>query len=99
MTTNEFVNLNTTVSASLITQNTVTFNNVNTASVMSGMVLLSTDTTNSLFFINGVYIYSDRIQAIQNTGSHMFVVFDTASLQYDLEIDDSIIAVGKFNII
>lgn len=96
MTKEEFINTNTFISASSITLDTATFNNVNTIDLSADY---TTNASNSLFFINGIHIYSQIILAIQNSGNNMNVMFDTGSLGYPLESIDGITAQGKFKIL
>ena len=49
-----------------------------------------------VFFINGQYMEHDAI-AIQQTGSSLLLKVNNDSIGYDLETDDEILALGKFN--
>ena len=65
-----------------------------TASAPSGMV--ATSEHDFIFFINGQYMEHDAIE-IEQSGSLFLLQVDNASIGYDLETDDEIIAIGKFN--
>ena len=65
-----------------------------TASAPSGYTATSED--DFLFFINGQYMEHDAIE-IEQSGSVFLLKVDNSGIGYDLESDDEIIAVGKFN--
>ena len=65
-----------------------------TASAPTGMT--STTENDFIFFINGQYMEHDAI-AIQQNGSTLLLKVDNGSIGYDLESDDEILAIGKFN--
>ena len=56
------------------------------------------DTTENdfIFFINGQYMEHDAI-TIQQSGANLILKVDNSSIGYDLETDDEIVALGKFN--
>ena len=58
--------------------------------------LSSTSENDFIFFINGQYMEHDAI-AIQQNGSTLLLKVDNGSIGYDLESDDEILAIGKFN--
>ena len=58
--------------------------------------LTSTSENDFIFFINGQYMEHDAI-TIQQTGSTFLLKVDNDSIGYDLETDDEILAIGKFN--
>ena len=72
---------------------TASFNAV-TASAPSG--LSATNENDFVFFINGQYMEHDAI-TIQQSNTTFLLKVDNSSIGYDLESDDEIIAVGKFN--
>ena len=59
-------------------------------------VLTSTSKNDFIFFINGQYMEHDAL-AIQQAGSTFHLKVDNDSIGYDLETDDEILAIGKFN--
>ena len=65
-----------------------------TASAPTGMT--STSENDFIFFINGQYMEHDAI-TIQQTGSLLLLNVNNDSIGYDLETDDEILALGKFN--
>jgi hypothetical protein len=58
--------------------------------------LTATSENDFIFFINGQYMEHDAIQ-IQQAGSTLLLKVDNSAIGYDLEADDEILAVGKFN--
>ena len=65
-----------------------------TASAPTGMT--ATSENDFIFFINGQYIEHDAIQ-IQQESSTFRLIVDNDSIGYDLESDDEILSIGKFN--
>jgi len=65
-----------------------------TASAPTGMT--STTENDFIFFINGQYMEHDAIE-IQQAGSSLLLIVDNNSIGYELEGDDEILGVGKFN--
>ena len=76
-----------------ITNPTASFAAV-TASAPSGYTATNED--DFLFFINGQYMEHDALE-IEQSGSVFLLKVDNSGIGYDLEGDDEIIAVGKFN--
>ena len=58
--------------------------------------LTSTSKHDFVFFINGQYMEHDAIDIHQN-GSSLLLKVNNDSIGYDLETDDEILAIGKFN--
>jgi len=58
--------------------------------------LTSTSENDFIFFINGQYMEHDAI-SIQQSASTLLLKVDNDSIGYDLETDDEILAIGKFN--
>ena len=58
--------------------------------------LTATSENDFIFFINGQYMEHDALQ-IQQAGSTLLLKVDNSAIGYDLEADDEILAVGKFN--
>ena len=58
--------------------------------------LTSTSKNDFIFFINGQYMEHDAL-AIQQAGSTFHLIVNNDSIGYDLEGDDEILAIGKFN--
>ena len=76
-----------------ITNPTASFAAV-TASAPTGYT--ATDENDFLFYINGQYMEHDAL-TIEQSGSVFLLKVDNSSIGYDLESDDEIIAIGKFN--
>ena len=81
------------VTNSITPPSTASFNAV-TASAPAP--LTATSENDFIFFINGQYMEHDAIQ-IQQNGSTLLLKVDNSAIGYDLEADDEILAVGKFN--
>jgi len=79
--------------SSITVPSTASFTAV-TASAPSGMT--STTENDFVFFINGQYMEHDAI-TIQQASSTLLLKVDNDSIGYDLESDDEILAIGKFN--
>ena len=58
--------------------------------------LTSTSENDFIFFINGQYMEHDALQIKQQASSFLLIV-DNDSIGYDMESDDEILAIGKFN--
>jgi len=80
-------------STSVTIPSTASFNAV-TASAPT--VLTATSKNDFIFFINGQYMEHDALD-IQQVGSTFRLKVNTDSIGYDLEGDDEILAIGKFN--
>jgi len=80
-------------SASITIPATASFSAV-TASAPDGLTAVSEN--DFVFFINGQYMEHDAIE-IQQAASNFLLKVNNDSIGYDLEADDEILAVGKFN--
>ena len=80
-------------SASITVPSTASFTAVS-ASAPAGFT--STIEDDFLFFINGQYMEHDAL-TIRQEGSSFMLFVNTGSIGYDLEVDDEILAWGKFN--
>ena len=80
-------------SSTITVPSTASFSAV-TASAPSD--LTSTSENDFIFFINGQYMEHDAIQIKQESSTFRLLV-DNDSIGYDLEADDEILAIGKFN--
>jgi len=80
-------------SASITVPSTASFTAVS-ASAPTGFT--STIEDDFLFFINGQYMEHDAL-TIRQEGSSFMLFVNTGSIGYDLEVDDEILAWGKFN--
>ena len=68
-----------------------------TAVSASAAGTLSATTENDfIFFINGQYMEHDAL-TIEQSGSSFLLQVDTTSIGYDLESDDEVISIGKFD--
>jgi len=85
----QFVKTSTSITA----PGTASFTAV-TASAPSDMT--STSENDFVFFINGQYMEHDALQ-IKQESTTFRVIVDNDSIGYDLEGDDEILAIGKFN--
>lgn len=79
---------------SITLPSTASFISAITASAPPGFT--ATSEHDFLFFINGQYMEHDAV-SIQQDGSTFKLLVATASIGYDLDADDEIIAWGKFN--
>ena len=93
----DFFTLNLPITASVFSgSDTAIFYGINTKSPPQGTTLTDYK-KGSLFFINGQHIYSDKITSIENSGSDLVVIFDTASLGYSISQSwDFVSGTGKF---
>ena len=80
-------------STSITVPSTASFTAV---SASAPTVLTSTSKNDFIFFINGQYMEHDAL-AIQQAGSTFHLKVNNDSIGYDLEGDDEILAIGKFN--
>ena len=80
-------------SSDVISTNTASFT-ATTASAPSGVT--ATTLNDFVFFINGQYMEHDAL-AIRQKGSAFHLEVNTTSIGYELESDDEILAIGKFN--
>jgi hypothetical protein len=80
-------------SSEIISTNTASFT-AETASAPSGVT--ATSKNDFVFFVNGQYMEHDAL-AIRQTGSAFHLEVNTTSIGYELESDDEILAIGKFN--
>tara|TARA_S200002703_G_scaffold415_1_gene713 strand:+ start:441 stop:2129 length:1689 start_codon:yes stop_codon:yes gene_type:complete len=80
-------------SSGIISTNTASFT-AETASAPSGVT--ATSKNDFVFFVNGQYMEHDAL-AIRQTGSAFHLEVNTTSIGYELESDDEILAIGKFN--
>ena len=80
-------------SNSITVPSTASFTAV-TASAPTGYT--ETSKNDFIFFINGQYMEHDAL-SIQQVGSTFRLKVDNNSIGYDLESDDEILAIGKFN--
>ncbi len=81
-------------SAGISGSNTASFNAI-TASAPTGMT--STSENDFVFFVNGQYMEHDAISIEQKNNTEFLLKVDTDSIGYELESDDEILGIGKFN--
>jgi len=81
-------------SAGISGSSTASFTAV-TASAPSG--LTSTSENDFVFFVNGQYMEHDAISIEQKNSTEFLLKVDTDSIGYELESDDEILGIGKFN--
>ena len=91
-----YLSTNKTKVATTITSNTATFGNTSflQPSVESG--LPATSVSNFSFFANGINIPSGSIISFSVVSANTILTVNTASLDYTLDSQDEITAVGKF---
>ena len=91
-----YLSTNKTKVATTITSNTATFGNTSflEPSVESG--LPPTSVSNFSFFANGINIPSSSIVSFSVVNANAILTVDTALLDYTLDSQDEITAVGKF---
>mgnify|MGYP003325120417 CR=1 FL=1 len=68
----------------------------NAVTASAPITLSSTNENDFVFFINGQYMEHDAIE-IQQAGANLLLKVATGSIGYNLETDDEIVALGKFN--
>jgi len=81
------------------TSNSITIPSTASFSAISASAptgLTSTSKNDFVFFINGQYMEHDALD-IQQVGSTFHLIVNNDSIGYDLETDDEILAIGKFN--
>ena len=74
--------------------NTASFN-ATTASAPAGIT--STSENDFVFFINGQYMEHDALSIQQKNSTEFLLKVNTNSIGYELESDDEILGIGKFN--
>ena len=90
----EYLNTSITKYATTITSNTALFAGTFRTAPSP---LPATSVTNFTFFVNGQLVdYNSITSFIDNGNGTCLLTVNTANLQYSLETDDQIIAVGKF---
>ena len=82
------------ISSGISNASTASFNSVASASAPTGYT--ATSENDFIFFINGQYMEHDAL-TIQQAASSFLLKVNADSIGYDLESDDEIIAMGKFN--
>src|SRR6056300_205389 len=80
-------------SAGISGSNTASF----TAVTASTTNMTSTSENDFVFFINGQYMEHDAISIQQKNSTEFLLKVDTDSIGYELESDDEILGIGKFN--
>ena len=68
-----------------------------TAVTASTTTMTSTSENDFVFFINGQYMEHDAISIQQKNSTEFLLKVDTVSIGYELESDDEILGIGKFN--
>ncbi len=81
------------LTSNILSSSTASFSAV-TASAPTG--LTGTTKNDFIFFVNGQYMEHDALN-IEQSGSSFLLKVDTSSIGYDLESDDEILSIGKFN--
>jgi len=81
--------------ADTVTTNTATFGDTTLA--VSPIDYLETDTSDFVFFVNGVAMDSESIESFAQSGSDVVLTIDTGSVDWIFDTGDNVIAIGKFN--
>ncbi len=87
----QFINLSNSAEANSQTNNTATFNNRSFATAPSGFAVSQ---TSFQVYINGLIVTESR-RTVAESGSDIVITF--SGLGYNLDGDDKILLVGKFN--
>jgi hypothetical protein len=89
-----YINSNKTKTAIYLTSDSAVINN---ATILAAPSTLTPTTKNSFYyFINGQNIPSTYIISFTQVGSNIVIIFDTASIGYELSVTDEIFIIGKF---
>jgi hypothetical protein len=89
-----YINLNKTKIAVYLTNNSAIINN---AIILAAPPTLTPTNKNSFYyFINGQNIPSTYVISFAQVGSNIVIIFDTASIGYELSATDEIFIIGKF---
>lgn len=89
-----YINTNKTKIAAYLTDISA---KITDASILAAPVDLPPTNKNSFYyFINGQNVPSTYVVSLTQSGSDIIIVFDTASLGYNLSVTDEIFVVGKF---
>jgi len=93
-----YLNTSTTYKANSAstTSNTATFANTTIKQPPAGSGLPATSVSDFKFFVNGVYVDSTNIVSFTQAGSNTVLTINTSTLGYELDTQDEVIAVGKF---
>ena len=81
------------LTSNILSSSTASFSAVS-ASAPTG--LTGTTKNDFIFFVNGQYMEHDALN-IEQSGSSFLLKVDTSSIGYELESDDEILSIGKFN--
>lgn len=91
-----YLNTNKTLKADVVTASTTAiFVGAAILQPAAGSTLPATTVNNFTFYINGQYVPSSLI-TLTEAGGNVTAVFDTVGLEYTLESDDEVIAIGKW---
>ena len=89
-----YINSNKTKIAAYLTDISA---KITDASILAAPAALPPTNKNSFYyFINGQNVPSTYVVSLTQAGSDIIIVFDTASLGYNLSVTDEIFVVGKF---
>jgi len=91
--TNSYFRKQFVKTSSTITTATASFTAVTASAPTS---LTATGENDFVFFVNGQYMEHDALQ-VEQSGSVFLLKVDNDSIGYDLESDDEILAIGKFD--
>ena len=91
--TNSYFRKQFVKTSSTITTATASFTAVTASAPIS---LTATGENDFVFFVNGQYMEHDALQ-VEQSGSVFLLKVDNDSIGYDLESDDEILAIGKFD--
>jgi hypothetical protein len=92
----EYLTLNKSLKADIITTNTATFNNTRIVQPVVTSTLPPTTVDMFSFFINGVYVSRTAITSLSQVGSNVVLTVDPNILGYTLSSTDEVMGIGKF---
>jgi hypothetical protein len=91
-----YVSTNITKVANIVTTNTATFTNTSFLQPSAQSGLPATGVDNFIFFANGINIPANAIVSFGQSSGDTILTVNTALLDYTLDSQDEITAVGKF---
>ena len=82
--------------ADIVTPTTATWNNVSIASPPAEYPQLQFVKENFMFFVNGAFLEQSAILSFVQSGPNVILTIDALALGYSLDVNDEVVAVGKF---
>lgn len=93
----DYLNTTITKKADVVTVSTSTFNNATIKQPPTSSQLPPTSKTDFKVFVNGVNVPDIHIVSISQVGANVVLTVNVSTLEYNLETDDEVVLVGKFN--